>query len=74
MKKVEMYCAEDGKVFDNEKDCELYEQSDKLYNAMNTIREYCDSQSSCEWCIFNNADDGVDCVFDVPSPCEWNKE
>lgn len=57
MVKVEMYRAFDGKIFENRKNCEAYEQEmryEKLKELGLKLDEYCEMcDDDCKNCIFD---------------------
>ena len=74
MKKVEVtqYIADDGTVFDTEEECVNYEKTlnfnvDELYNAAETIKKYCVSNTTCGHCKFFNGF----CMIDT-TPVDWD--
>ena len=75
MREVTMYMANDGKLFETVEackrhDCELEESFKELWDAMETLKDYC-SDKDCELCPFSN--DGIYCNLKLRRPDEWEK-
>lgn len=49
-------------------------KSQKLLDALKTIKKYCEKQSfDCEGCLFKaDSDRGFDCCLLSRNPCDWH--
>ena len=75
MKKVTMYKADDGKIFENIEECRTYEKELKsatLWEAMKTLKDCCSQVINCGNCPF--CIEGTnDCFFENKIPNYWEK-
>ena len=72
MKVIVQYQAEDGTIFNTEKDCLDYEATADIRAAAKVLREYChkfeDCHSSCIFCKHN------ECMLSEFMPQSWEIE
>lgn len=52
MKEIKRYQAYDGTIFDNKRDCELYEkkETDEIITTLTKIKSICEMYSDCADC------------------------
>lgn len=79
MKKIQMYKAEDGKIFDTEEECLNHEfvlKRETVSNAIETLKEFCNSYESCSICPLSIHDTTgcFDCYLSFESVSDWNSD
>lgn len=79
MKKIQMYKAEDGKIFDTKEECLKHEfvlKRETVINAMETLKEFCNSYDKCDRCplAIGNSSGCFSCYLSYESVSDWNGE